>query len=148
MCALAETRCFELCSFPKCITYISQVYSPSVNVRKPWKYLHFAADVHEVLLCDSPINFRLGSERAPPCACAPNRQSAITWTCKFNFALKALFLSLDRNDTMLECNAISTLFAQYICLHGYIHFIYLFKFKYKIPRYVPYTANHPKNTEI
>ncbi len=31
-----------MCSFPKCITYISQVYSPSVNVRKPWKYVHFA----------------------------------------------------------------------------------------------------------
>ncbi len=27
---------------------------------------------------------------------------------------------------MLECNAILTLFAHYICLHGYIHFIYLF----------------------
>ncbi len=33
---------FEICGFPKCITYISQVYSPSVNVRKPWKYFHFA----------------------------------------------------------------------------------------------------------
>ncbi len=27
---------------------------------------------------------------------------------------------------MLECNVILTLFAHYICLHGYIHFIYLF----------------------
>ncbi len=27
---------------------------------------------------------------------------------------------------MLECNVIATLFAHYICLHGYIHFIYLF----------------------
>ncbi len=27
---------------------------------------------------------------------------------------------------MLYCNVISTLFAHYICLHGYIHFIYLF----------------------
>ncbi len=26
---------------------------------------------------------------------------------------------------MLECNVILTLFAHYICLHGYIHFIYL-----------------------
>ncbi len=44
----------------------------------------------------------------------------------FNFALKALFLFLDRKVTMLECNVIVTLFANYICLHGYIHFIYLF----------------------
>ncbi len=35
---------------------------------------------------------------------------------------------------MLECNVILTLFAHYICLHGYIHFIYLF--------------NPNKNTEI
>ncbi len=27
---------------------------------------------------------------------------------------------------MLDCNVILTLFAHYICLHGYIHFIYLF----------------------
>ncbi len=27
---------------------------------------------------------------------------------------------------MLECNVILTLFAHHICLHGYIHFIYLF----------------------
>ncbi len=27
---------------------------------------------------------------------------------------------------MLECNVIVTLFAHYICLHGYIHFIYFF----------------------
>ncbi len=26
---------------------------------------------------------------------------------------------------MLECNVIVTLFAQYMCLHGYIHFICL-----------------------
>ncbi len=45
---------------------------------------------------------------------------------------------------MLECNVILTLFAHYICLHGYIHFIYLIQ----IPIYVPYTANQPKNTEI
>ncbi len=32
---------FEMCCFPKCITCISHVYSPSVNVRKPWKYFHF-----------------------------------------------------------------------------------------------------------
>ncbi len=31
-----------MCSFPECITYISQVYSPSVNVRKPWKYVNVA----------------------------------------------------------------------------------------------------------
>ncbi len=29
-------------------------------------------------------------------------------------------------NAMLQCNAILTLFAHYICLHGYIHFIYLF----------------------
>ncbi len=92
--------------------------------RSAWSFaLRFSAKLH-----------RLGSEHAP------NRQSAITWTCKCNFALKALFLSLDRNVTMLECNAISTLFAQYICLHGYIHFIYLFnpntKYRdmYRIPQ--------------
>ncbi len=44
-------------SFPKCITYISQVYYQSVNVRKPWKCFYFAADVHDLLLCDSPLNF-------------------------------------------------------------------------------------------
>ncbi len=33
---------FEMCCFPKCITYISQVYSSSVNVIKSWKYFHFA----------------------------------------------------------------------------------------------------------
>ncbi len=27
---------------------------------------------------------------------------------------------------MLECNVILTIFAHYICSHGYIHFIYLF----------------------
>ncbi len=27
---------------------------------------------------------------------------------------------------MLECNVILTILAYYICLHGYIHFIYLF----------------------
>ncbi len=27
---------------------------------------------------------------------------------------------------MLECNMILTIFAHYICVHGYIHFIYLF----------------------
>ncbi len=31
-----------MCSFPECITYISQVHSPSVNVRKPWKYVNVA----------------------------------------------------------------------------------------------------------
>ncbi len=45
---------------------------------------------------------------------------------KFSFALKALFLFLDCNVTMLECNVMSTLFAHYIWLHGYINFIYLF----------------------
>ncbi len=50
---------------------------------------------------------------------------------------------------MLECNVMLTLFAHYICLHGYIHFIYLFVYsKYKISRYVPYTPNQPKNTEM
>ncbi len=33
--------CLE--SFPQCITDISQVYFPSVNVRKSCKYIHFAA---------------------------------------------------------------------------------------------------------
>ncbi len=46
---------------------------------------------------------------------------------------------------MLECNVISTLFAHYICPHGYIHFIYLFnsntkntnvQISQKIQRYV------------
>ncbi len=41
-----------------------------------------------------------------------------------------------------------TLFAHYICLHGYILIIYLFDPNKKILRYVPYTANQPKNTEI
>ncbi len=45
---------------------------------------------------------------------------------------------------MLECNVMLTLFAHYLCLHGYIHFIYLFN-----PNtYVPYTANKDKNIEI
>ncbi len=41
---------------------------------------------------------------------------------------------------MLECNVISTLFAHYICLHDYIHFIYLLiqiqnsKICYRIPQ--------------
>ncbi len=41
---------------------------------------------------------------------------------------------------MLECNVIVTLFAHYICLRGYIHFIYLFnpntkcQDKYRIPQ--------------
>ncbi len=48
---------------------------------------------------------------------------------------------------MLECNVILTLFAHYICLHGYIHFIYLFNPNTKYS-YVPYTANQPKNKEI
>ncbi len=58
----------------------------------------------------------------------------------FNLALKALFLFLDRNVTMLECNVILTLFAHYICLHGDIRFIYLFnpntKYRdmYRIPQ--------------
>jgi len=33
---------WAMCSFPKCITYISQAYSPSVSVIEPWKYFHFA----------------------------------------------------------------------------------------------------------
>ncbi len=45
---------------------------------------------------------------------------------------------------MLQYNVILTLFAHYLCLHGYIHFIYLFNPN----RYVPYTANQGKNTEI
>ncbi len=45
--ALTETlltpfNVFDMYCFPKCITYISQAYSPSVNVREPWKYVHFA----------------------------------------------------------------------------------------------------------
>ncbi len=47
---------------------------------------------------------------------------------------------------MLECNVISTLFAHYICLHGYIHFIYLFNPNTKFRDM--YTANQDKNTEI
>ncbi len=41
---------------------------------------------------------------------------------------------------MLECNVILNNFAHYICLHGYIHFIYLFnpntKYRdmYRIPQ--------------
>ncbi len=41
-------------------------------------------------------------------------------------ACKSIIFVLNRKVTMLECNAILTLFAHYICLHGYIHFIYLF----------------------
>ncbi len=49
---------------------------------------------------------------------------------------------------MLQGNVILTIFSHYICLHGYIHFIYLFnantkyrdmylipKISHKIPRY-------------
>ncbi len=49
---------------------------------------------------------------------------------------------------MLECNAILNLFAHYICIHGYIHFIYLFnpntkcRYMYRIPQI------SQKNTEI
>ncbi len=70
-----------MCSFSKCITYISQVYSPSVNVRKPWKYFHFA--VRRALafaLRFSAKLHRLGSECAPPHAYASNRQSAMKWS--------------------------------------------------------------------
>ncbi len=41
---------------------------------------------------------------------------------------------------MLQCNVILTRFAHYMCLHGYIHFIYLFntntKYRdmYRIPQ--------------
>ncbi len=41
---------------------------------------------------------------------------------------------------MLQCNVILTLFAHYICLHGYIHFIYLFnpntkyRYMYRTPQ--------------
>ncbi len=44
---------------------------------------------------------------------------------------------------MLQCNVILTRFADYICLHGYIHFIYLFnpntKYRdmYRIPQISP-----------
>ncbi len=42
---LTDSSFFEVCCFPKCITYISQVYSPSVNGRKPCKYFNFAVTV-------------------------------------------------------------------------------------------------------
>ncbi len=58
-------------------------------------------------------------------------------------ALKALFL--DYNVRML-CE-FNPFFAHNICLHGKIHFIYLFTPNREY-RYVPHTANHPKNTEI
>ncbi len=45
---------------------------------------------------------------------------------------------------MLECNVMLTLFANYICLHAYIHFISLFNPNTKYREYVPYTANQPK----
>ncbi len=38
---------------------------------------------------------------------------------------------------MLECNVIWTPFAHYICLHGYIHFIYLFNPKYRYMYRIP-----------
>ncbi len=43
---------------------------------------------------------------------------------------------------MLECNVILTLFTQYICLHGYIHFIYLFNTntKYRDMYRIPQTS--------
>ncbi len=53
-----------MCSFPKCITYISQVYSPSVNVRKPWKYVNLA-EVHELLFGNIPLNFTDLVQNAP-----------------------------------------------------------------------------------
>ncbi len=43
---------------------------------------------------------------------------------------------------MLECNVILSLFAHYICLHGYIHFLFNPNTKYRD------TAHQPKNTEI
>ncbi len=49
---------------------------------------------------------------------------------------------------MLECNVILTIFAHYICLHGYIHFIYLFNPNTKYRDMLPFTANQPKNTDI
>ncbi len=53
---------------------------------------------------------------------------------------------LDHNFTMLECNVMLTLLAHYICLHGYIHFIYLFNPNTKCRDM--YNANQDKNTEI
>ncbi len=57
---------WAMCSFLKCITYISQVYSPSVNVRKSWKYFHFAVRrARASALRFSTKLHKLGSERAP-----------------------------------------------------------------------------------
>ncbi len=47
---------------------------------------------------------------------------------------------------MLQCYVVLTLFAHYICLHGYIHFIYLFNPNTKCRDM--YTANQEKNKEI
>ncbi len=44
---------------------------------------------------------------------------------------KSIILVFMLNVTILECNVILALFAHYICLHGYIHFIYLFDPKYR-----------------
>ncbi len=69
---------WAMCSFPKCRTYISQVYSPSVNVRKPWKYVHFAVrSAWAFALRFSAKLHRLRSERAQPRACMPNRRSTM-----------------------------------------------------------------------
>ncbi len=56
-CTYSQSTVGYMCCFPKCITYISQVYSPSVNARKPWKISILLSEVHELLLCDSPLNF-------------------------------------------------------------------------------------------
>ncbi len=49
---------------------------------------------------------------------------------------------------MLECNVILTLFAHYICLHGYIHFIYLFNLNTKCRDMYRIPQISKKNTEI
>ncbi len=76
VCPDRDVLLWAMCSYPKCVTYISQVYSPSINVRKPWKYVNFAvrsawasalrfsAKLHIPLVLNS-------------LACAPNRQSTM-----------------------------------------------------------------------
>ncbi len=46
---LALFNAFEMWCFPQCITYFSQVYSPSVHVRMSWKYFHCAQECMSLL---------------------------------------------------------------------------------------------------
>ncbi len=75
----------------------SQVYSLSVNVRKPWKYFHFAvSSAWSSALRFSAKLHLLGSECPPPLACAPilpnteGNEIGAQWLTKVYILLKYL----------------------------------------------------------